>query len=159
MKAQITKNALIIPTGAKGGFVLKGSEDVVLCYKNFLRSMLELTDNIINDKVVYNSELVKYDDKDSYLVVAADKVTAAFSDYANEVAKEIGFWLSDAFTSGGSYGYDHKELGITARGAWVCAGQLFRDLGRDINKEEIKVIGIGDMSGDVLGMVCLFLLK
>ncbi|MFL2546596.1 MAG: NAD-glutamate dehydrogenase [Candidatus Rariloculaceae bacterium] len=160
MKAQQVKNTVIVPTGAKGGFVCKqlpGSgqdairTEAVACYKNFIRGLLDITDNIVDDEIVPPDRVVRRDDNDPYLVVAADKGTASFSDYANEVSAEYSFWLGDAFASGGSAGYDHKGMGITARGAWECVKRHFRELGIDTQKQEITVSGIGDMSGDVFG--------
>jgi glutamate dehydrogenase len=161
MKAQVVKNAIIVPSGAKGGFVLKTPPtqatretiqlEVIACYKAFICGLLDLTDNIVNNVVVQPKNVVCYDDADTYLVVAADKGTATFSDIANSIAKEFNFWLGDAFASGGMTGYDHKKLGITARGAWESIKRHFRELNVDINKEDITVIGIGDMSGDVFG--------
>lgn len=161
MKAQQVKNAVIIPAGAKGGFVTKQlpldqGRDAVLqegieCYQGFIRGLLDLTDNIHQTKIVKPLNTVCYDEDDPYLVVAADKGTATFSDIANSISIERGFWLGDAFASGGSVGYDHKKIGITARGAWVSAKRHFQDLGVDLDKTEITVIGIGDMSGDVFG--------
>jgi glutamate dehydrogenase len=160
MKAQNVKNTLIVPVGAKGGFVPKclpqaGREEiqaeVIACYRTFIRGLLDLTDNIVAGRIVAPPRVVRRDGDDPYLVVAADKGTATFSDTANGIAAEYGFWLGDAFASGGSAGYDHKGLGITARGAWECVKRHFRELGRDIQKEEFTVAGIGDMSGDVFG--------
>jgi glutamate dehydrogenase len=161
MKAQMVKNALIVPVGSKGGFVLKRpppegdrealQEEAVECYKTFLRGLLDLTDNIIEGRVVAPERVVRYDDDDPYLVVAADKGTAAFSDIANEVSSEYDFWLGDAFASGGSKGYDHKVMGITARGAWESVKRHFRELGQNIQETPFTVVGIGDMSGDVFG--------
>jgi glutamate dehydrogenase len=160
MKAQMVKNALIVPVGAKGGFVLKRSagkageelrEEAIACYRMFLAGLLDLTDNIKGDKVVVPERVVRYDEDDTYLVVAADKGTAAFSDIANEVSAEYGYWLGDAFASGGSHGYDHKQMGITARGAWESVKRHFRELGTDIQNTDFTVVGIGDMSGDVFG--------
>ncbi len=159
MKAQMSKNAVIVPTGAKGGFVVKDlpedrdevREEVARQYVTFIRALLDVTDNIVNDEIVPPPAVVRHDDDDPYLVVAADKGTATFSDTANGVAEDYGFWLGDAFASGGSKGYDHKKLGITARGAWVAVRQHFTELGVDIQTEPIQVIGIGDMSGDVFG--------
>jgi glutamate dehydrogenase len=164
MKAQMVKNALIVPVGSKGGFVVRrmpagGSadqrEEAVACYRIFLRGLLDLTDNYVGDQVVAPERVVRYDDDDPYLVVAADKGTAAFSDIANEVALEYGFWLGDAFASGGSHGYDHKQMGITARGAWEGVKRHFRELGLDVTREQFTVVGIGDMSGDVFGNAML----
>lgn len=161
MKAQMVKNAVIVPVGSKGGFYVKrppesGNRDEVLqqgieCYKTFLRGLLDLTDNLTGDKITPPKDVVCYDDDDPYLVVAADKGTATFSDYANEIAAEYGFWLGDAFASGGSVGYDHKKMGITARGAWESVKRHFRELGSDIQQEPFTAVGIGDMAGDVFG--------
>jgi glutamate dehydrogenase len=160
MKAQMVKNALIVPVGSKGGFVVKrppaggGPElanEAVACYSTFLRGLLDLTDNYVGSEIVAPDRVVRYDDDDPYLVVAADKGTATFSDIANEISAEYGFWLGDAFASGGSYGYDHKQMGITARGAWESVKRHFRELGTDIEGEPFTVVGIGDMSGDVFG--------
>ncbi|HYZ28264.1 MAG TPA: NAD-glutamate dehydrogenase [Thermoleophilaceae bacterium] len=152
MKAQMVKNAVIVPVGAKGGFVVKRrGDDVVDCYRTFIRGLLDLTDNIVNGEVVTPPAVVRYDGDDPYLVVAADKGTATFSDIANDVAAEYDFWLGDAFASGGSAGYDHKAMGITARGAWESVKRHFRGLGHDIQSEAFTVVGIGDMSGDVFG--------
>ncbi len=160
MKAQTVKNVVIVPSGAKGGFVLKkvpadATRDVIqaegiFCYKAFIRGLLDLTDNLKNNKVIKPKEVHCYDDDDYYLVVAADKGTASFSDIANSISKEYDFWLGDAFASGGSTGYDHKKMGITARGAWESIKRHFREL--NLNPQTIvSVIGIGDMSGDVFG--------
>ena len=161
MKAQMVKNALIVPVGSKGGFVLKrppadgGREalqsEAIACYRTFLSGLLDITDNIVGGDVVPPDRVVRYDDDDPYLVVAADKGTATFSDIANEISAEYGFWLGDAFASGGSQGYDHKAMGITARGAWESVKRHFRELGIDIQAEDFTVVGIGDMSGDVFG--------
>lgn len=161
MKAQQVKNAVIVPAGAKGGFIVKrpmaeASREAVLqegirCYQDFIQGMLDITDNIRDGKIVSPPKTVCYDDEDPYLVVAADKGTATFSDIANEIAIKNGFWLKDAFASGGSSGYDHKKMGITARGAWVSAERHFQELGINVDETEITVIGIGDMSGDVFG--------
>jgi glutamate dehydrogenase len=161
MKAQMVKNAVIVPVGSKGGFVAKnpppgGDRDAVLkegiaCYHTFLRGLLDLTDNLVAGQVVPPPDLVRHDEDDPYLVVAADKGTASFSDYANGVSKEYGFWLGDAFASGGSVGYDHKKMGITARGAWESVKRHFRELGIDTQTQDFTVVGIGDMSGDVFG--------
>ncbi|MEZ4600563.1 MAG: NAD-glutamate dehydrogenase [Syntrophotaleaceae bacterium] len=156
MKTQVIKNALIVPTGSKGGFVLKReggglSGAAVAAYREFIRGLLDLTDNRIAGRVVHPPGLVVHDGDDPYLVVAADKGTAHLSDEANRVAAGYAFWLGDAFASGGSHGYDHKKLGITARGAWIAVRRHFRELGVDIQKEPFTVIGIGDMSGDVFG--------
>ncbi len=161
MKTQMVKNAIIVPLGAKGGFVLprldelpkaKQKEWVATQYQVFIRAMLDMTDNLIGDKIVHPEQVVIHDDDDPYLVVAADKGTATFSDLANKVAEgEYRFWLGDGFASGGSNGYDHKKVGITARGAWECIALHFSELGRDIHKDPFTVVGIGDMSGDVFG--------
>ncbi|MEQ1740078.1 MAG: NAD-glutamate dehydrogenase domain-containing protein, partial [Methyloglobulus sp.] len=158
MQTQINKNALIIPTGAKGGFVVKGNgarqdfkEAGKKAYVTLMRGLLDLTDNYHDDAIVSPEEIVTHDDPDPYLVVAADKGTAQFSDIANAVAAEYSFWLGDAFASGGSRGYDHKALGITARGAWLCVQRHFRELGKDIQQEAFTVIGVGSMDGDVFG--------
>lgn len=161
VKAQQVKNAVIVPVGAKGGFVPKrlpinGSRDdvlaeVITCYKTFIRGLLDLTDNLISGKIVPPKDVVRKDPDDPYLVVAADKGTATFSDIANSLSAEYNFWLGDAFASGGSQGYDHKKMGITARGAWISVQRLFRELGIDPNIDTFSVIGIGDMSGDVFG--------
>jgi glutamate dehydrogenase len=152
MKAQMVKNAVIVPVGAKGGFVVKRAGTNVLdCYRTFIRGLLDITDNIVTGDVVPPPDVVRYDGDDPYLVVAADKGTATFSDVANGVAFEYGFWLGDAFASGGSVGYDHKAMGITARGAWESVKRHFRELGRDTQSEDFTVAGIGDMSGDVFG--------
>ena len=162
VKAQMVKNAVIVPVGAKGGFVVKQStaalsdRDAVRSegidrYKRFVGALLDLTDNLEDGRVVHPPDTVIYDDEDPYLVVAADKGTATFSDIANEMAIEAGFWLGDAFASGGSVGYDHKEMGITARGAWESVRRHARVLGLDADVDEITVVGIGDMSGDVFG--------
>ncbi|MDO9269988.1 MAG: NAD-glutamate dehydrogenase [Methylobacter sp.] len=161
MQTQISKNALIIPTGAKGGFVVKkngpkSSSPVMKeagkkAYLTLIRGLLDLTDNYIDGNIVKPQNIVCYDDPDPYLVVAADKGTAQFSDIANAVSTEYQFWLGDAFASGGSRGYDHKALGITARGAWECIKRHFRELGKDIQNEAFSVVGIGSMDGDVFG--------
>ncbi len=165
MQTQISKNALIIPTGAKGGFVVKKNAAKLSspssgldarsmgkkAYLTLIRGLLELTDNYIDDRAVKPQGMVCYDDPDPYLVVAADKGTAQFSDIANAVSAEYRFWLGDAFASGGSHGYDHKALGITARGAWECIKRHFRELGKDIQQQAFTVVGIGSMDGDVFG--------
>ena len=160
MKAQNVKNTVIVPVGAKGGFVPKrlptgGREaqqaEVIACYQTLIRGLLDLTDNIVGDKLRPPAMLVRHDADDPYLVVAADKGTASFSDIANEIAAEYGFWLGDAFASGGSVGYDHKKIAITARGAWECVKRHFREMGTDIQRSGFTVAGIGDMSGDVFG--------
>jgi glutamate dehydrogenase len=159
MKAQMVKNAVIVPTGSKGGFILKRSmadpvalgQEVKRQYVTFMRGLLDLTDNLVEGSVVRPDGVVVLDEDDPYLVVAADKGTAALSDTANSVAEEHGFWLGDAFASGGSTGYDHKKLGITARGAWESVKRHFREIGTDPQAQPITVVGIGDMSGDVFG--------
>ena len=161
VKAQQAKNAVIVPTGAKGGFVPKrlrpgmGRDAVqaegLACYETFVSCLLDLTDNVVSGVPVAPPEVVCHDEPDPYLVVAADKGTAAFSDAANAVSARYGFWLHDAFASGGSVGYNHKEMGITARGAWIAAQRHFRELGIDVQRDPVRVIGIGDMSGDVFG--------
>ena len=160
MKAQVVKNTVIVPTGAKGGFVPKhlpeGDREAIMaegiaCYKIFISGLLDLTDNVDGDKVVAPPNVVCRDDDDPYLVVAADKGTASFSDIANELSAAYGFWLDDAFASGGSAGYDHKKMGITARGAWEAVKRHFRERGLDVQSEPFTVAGIGDMSGDVFG--------
>jgi glutamate dehydrogenase len=160
MKAQNVKNTLIVPVGAKGGFVPKqlpvGDRDAMQregteCYRLFIRGLLDLADNVVEGKVVPPAEVVRHDPDDPYLVVAADKGTASFSDTANALAAEYGFWLGDAFASGGSAGYDHKKMGITARGAWECVKRHFREMGVDTQSQDFTVAGIGDMAGDVFG--------
>lgn len=160
MRAQVLKNAVIVPTGAKGGFVVKrpafGTRtpvDSAGAYEVFVSSMLQVTDNVVGDRVA--SVARRRDGDDTYLVVAADRGTATFSDLANRISRERGFWLDDAFASGGSSGYDHKRLGITARGAWVAAHHHFAELGIDLRSEQVSVVGIGDMSGDVFGNAML----
>jgi glutamate dehydrogenase len=166
MKAQMVKNALIVPVGSKGGFVVKrppsgGGREAQLqegieCYRTFLCGLLDLTDNYVGSEIVAPPRVVRYDDDDPYLVVAADKGTATFSDIANKVSASYGFWLGDGFASGGSHGYDHKQMGITARGTWESVKRHFRELGTDIQRERFTVVGIGDMAGDVFGnaMLC-----
>lgn len=155
LKAQMTKNAVIVPGGSKGGFILKGGEETraqaIEAYKTMMCGMLDLTDNIQGGKISPPPHVYPYDGDDSYLVVAADKGTATFSDIANEISLAYGFWLGDAFASGGSSGYDHKKMAITARGAWESVKRHFRYLGDDIDQNSFQVIGIGDMSGDVFG--------
>jgi glutamate dehydrogenase len=159
VKAQIVKNAVIVPTGAKGGFVLKkppsGAEEFraegVACYREFISGLLDITDNIVAGAIVPPPDTIRLDGDDPYLVVAADKGTATFSDIANEISAHYGFWLGDAFASGGSDGYDHKAMGITARGAWESVRRHARVLGKDADTDQLTVIGIGDMSGDVFG--------
>jgi glutamate dehydrogenase len=159
VKAQIVKNAVIVPTGAKGGFVLKkapaGAEEFrsegVACYREFICGLLDVTDNIVGGEIVPPPDTVRHDGDDPYLVVAADKGTATFSDIANEISAAYSFWLGDAFASGGSEGYDHKAMAITARGAWESVRRHARALGKDADHDELTIIGIGDMSGDVFG--------
>jgi glutamate dehydrogenase len=161
MKAQQVKNAVIVPAGAKGGFVCKRlpengdreaiMNEVIACYKTFMRGLLDLTDNLQNGVLIFPQDVVRYDEEDPYLVVAADKGTASFSDIANAIAAEYNFWLGDAFASGGSVGYDHKKMGITARGAWESVERHGRTLGLNPDKDDFTVVGIGDMSGDVFG--------
>ena len=155
VKAQAVKNAVIVPVGAKGGFVVRrddsGPDEVEYCYRTFISGLLDVTDNLVDGRTVPPPDVVRHDGDDSYLVVAADKGTAKFSDTANDVAASYGFWLGDAFASGGSVGYDHKAMGITARGAWESVKRHFRELGVDTQREEFTVVGVGDMSGDVFG--------
>ena len=161
MKAQTVKNAVIVPVGAKGGFVVKQPptggdretmmKEVVACYREFICGLLDLTDNLDDGHVESPPRVVRYDEDDPYLVVAADKGTATFSDIANGISEEYGFWLGDAFASGGSSGYDHKAMAITARGAWESVERHFRELGVDVQSEDFTVAGVGDMSGDVFG--------
>ena len=161
MKAQMVKNAVIVPVGAKGGFVAKRlpasdnrkavQEEVIHCYRTFVSGLLDLTDNIIDGKVVPPPQVARYDGDDPYLVVAADKGTATFSDIANGIASEYDFWLGDGFASGGSSGYDHKGMGITARGAWESVKRHFYQLGVNVQQQDFTVVGIGDMAGDVFG--------
>ncbi len=160
MKAQTVKNTVIVPVGAKGGFIVKQPPagdreaqqvEVIACYRTLIRGMLDLTDNLVPGHVLPPPDVVRYDEDDPYLVVAADKGTATFSDIANSLAKEYGFWLGDAFASGGSAGYDHKRMGITSRGAWESVRRHFREMGVDVDRTSITVMGIGDMAGDVFG--------
>jgi len=161
MKAQSVKNTMIVPVGAKGGFVVKrmpeeGGRDAVMaevidCYSIFINGLLDITDNLDKDDVMPPENVVRRDEDDPYLVVAADKGTATFSDTANGIADQHGFWMGDAFASGGSVGYDHKGMGITARGAWEGVKRHFQEIGTDIQREAFTVVGIGDMSGDVFG--------
>ena len=161
MKAQMSKNAIIVPVGSKGGFFVNNANNFTSreeylaegmeCYKILLRGMLDITDNVINRHIVHPKDVVCLDGDDPYLVVAADKGTATFSDIANQVSQEYNFWLGDAFASGGSVGYDHKKMGITARGAWISIEEHAKALGLDLNKDIFTVVGIGDMSGDVFG--------
>ncbi|WP_435152037.1 NAD-glutamate dehydrogenase [Micromonospora aurantiaca (nom. illeg.)] len=155
VKAQMVKNAVIVPVGAKGGFVLKQKpgdrDEAVICYKEFISALLDVTDNIVSGEIVPPDDVVRHDGDDPYMVVAADKGTATFSDIANEISEAHNFWLGDAFASGGSAGYDHKKMGITARGAWESVKRHFRELGHDTQTQDFTVVGVGDMSGDVFG--------
>ena len=162
MKAQRVKNAVIVPTGAKGGFYPKRLPDIradrdawfaegTESYKIFIRTLLSITDNIVDDEIIHPAEVVIHDGPDPYFVVAADKGTATFSDTANAIALERNFWLGDAFASGGSVGYDHKAMGITAKGGWLSVQRHFAEMGIDVQKEPVTVAGVGDMSGDVFG--------
>ncbi len=156
MKAQMVKNTIIVPSGSKGGFCLKGERSTdpafaLECYQRFMSAMLYLTDNRSATGKVKRPPMVCLDNPDPYLVVAADKGTARFSDYANEVSLKAGFWLGDAFASGGKHGYDHKKQGITARGAWQSVRRHFHEMGQDPESDAITVVGIGDMAGDVFG--------
>ncbi|MBB3191547.1 NAD-glutamate dehydrogenase [Halomonas cerina] len=161
VKAQQVKNAVIVPVGAKGGFVCKrlpetGNRDDlqqegIACYRTFIRALLDVTDNLVGGEIVPPRDVVRHDDDDIYLVVAADKGTATFSDIANEISAEYNHWLGDAFASGGANGYDHKKMGITAKGAWESVKRHFRGLGVNTQQDEFSVLGIGDMAGDVFG--------
>jgi glutamate dehydrogenase len=161
VRAQRVKNAVIVPSGAKGGFLPKqlpraGSRDEVqkegiAAYRLFISALLAITDNVKDGRIVHPARVVRYDGDDPYLVVAADKGTATFSDIANEISLAHDFWLGDAFASGGSAGYDHKRMGITARGAWECVKRHFREMDIDIQRQPFRVVGVGDMSGDVFG--------
>ncbi|MGW7049383.1 NAD-glutamate dehydrogenase [Streptomyces avermitilis] len=162
VKAQMVKNTVIVPVGAKGGFVAKQLPDPsvdrdawlaegIRSYQTFISALLDITDNLVAGEVVPPADVVRHDEDDTYLVVAADKGTATFSDIANEVAESYNFWLGDAFASGGSAGYDHKKMGITARGAWESVKRHFRELGVNTQTEDFTVVGVGDMSGDVFG--------
>ncbi len=161
VKAQMVKNAVIVPVGSKGGFVLKAAppatdreaymKEGVTCYQTFLRGLLDLTDNMVKGKIVPPVNVVRHDADDPYLVVAADKGTATFSDYANAISAEYGHWLGDAFASGGSVGYDHKKMGITAKGAWESVKRHFREINHNTQTTDFTVAGVGDMSGDVFG--------
>ncbi len=163
MKAQMVKNVVIVPVGSKGGFVVKNpsadratfQQEGVEAYKTLLRGLLDITDNLRGDEVLPPKDVVRRDADDPYLVVAADKGTATFSDIANEVSADYGFWLGDAFASGGSAGYDHKEMGITARGGWEAVKRHFREMGVNIQEQDFTVVGVGDMSGDVFGNAML----
>lgn len=165
MKAQMVKNSIIVPLGSKGGFISRRYEklqangatpaelkqEVIHCYQTMMRGLLDLTDNWVHGKVEHPSQIICHDDKDPYLVVAADKGTATFSDFANAISKEYGFWLDDAFASGGSHGYDHKKMAITAKGAWISVKRHFQELGIEYHHTPFTVVGVGDMSGDVFG--------
>lgn len=161
VKAQQVKNTVIVPVGAKGGFVCKqlpteGGREAFFtegqeCYRLFIRALLDITDNIVNGEIVHPAEVVRHDEDDPYLVVAADKGTATFSDIANSISLEYNFWLGDAFASGGSNGYDHKKMGITARGGWESVKRHFREVGIDCQTTDFTCLGIGDMAGDVFG--------
>ncbi len=161
VKAQMVKNTVIVPVGAKGGFFCKQLPDPsdreawmdegIACYTTFVSALLDITDNLVGEQTVPPKRVVRHDGDDAYLVVAADKGTATFSDIANEVAQSYGFWLGDAFASGGSVGYDHKVMGITARGAWESVRRHFREMGVDCQRQEFTCVGVGDMSGDVFG--------
>ncbi len=165
-KAQMVKNSVIVPVGAKGGFVCKNlpaptgdpqadrqatQEEVIACYSTLIRGLLDVTDNLVGGKVVPPDKVVRHDNDDPYLVVAADKGTATFSDIANGISGDYGFWLGDAFASGGSVGYDHKKMGITAKGAWESVKRHFREIDHDTQRMDFEVVGVGDMSGDVFG--------
>ena len=161
VKAQQVKNTVIVPVGAKGGFVVKclpenGTRDEVLtevirCYRFFIAGMLDITDNMVDGNIIVPDNVIRKDGDDSYLVVAADKGTATFSDIANEMSKQYNFWLGDAFASGGSEGYDHKKMGITAKGAWVSVRRHFREIDHNVQETDFSVVGVGDMAGDVFG--------
>jgi len=161
MKTQMVKNAVIVPVGSKGGFYVKkppvggtreqAQAEGIYCYQTLIRGLLDLTDNYTDQGIAHPKDVVRHDGDDPYLVVAADKGTATFSDIANALSREYGFWLDDAFASGGSAGYDHKKMGITARGAWESVKRHFRELGTDIQTTPFTAVGVGDMSGDVFG--------
>lgn len=161
VKAQMTKNAVIVPVGSKGGFVVKADasklsreeymKEGIQCYKTFLRGLLDITDNVVDGKIIHPERTIMYDAADPYLVVAADKGTATFSDIANSISAEYNFWLGDAFASGGSVGYDHKKMGITAKGGWVSVKRHFAEIGIDTQSQDFTCIGIGDLAGDVFG--------
>src|ERR1700738_5219831 len=165
VKAQQVKNAVIVPVGAKGGFVPKFLSRMIAAgatremvqaegtaaYELFVSTLLDITDNLDGARVITPDNVVRHDDDDPYLVVAADKGTATFSDLANGIAQKHGFWLDDAFASGGPAGEEHKKMGITARGAWESVKRHFREMGADIQSEPFSVVGVGDMSGDVFG--------
>src|SRR3979411_221978 len=159
MRERHWKTRVIVPVGAKGGFVVKRmptereaqQAEVIACYQTLIRGLLDITDNIVDDKIVPPAMVLRHDEDDAYLVVAADKGTATFSDIANAISTERGFWLGDAFASGGSAGYDHKKMGITARGAWESVKRHFREMNVDITTTPFIVAGVGDMSCDVFG--------
>lgn len=161
MKAQMVKNSVIVPLGSKGGFIVKRQheftsrsdlqQEVIFCYQTMIRGLLDITDNLVNGNMIPPVQVIRYDQDDPYLVVAADKGTATFSDIANAISQEYGFWLDDAFASGGSAGYDHKKMAITSRGAWESVKRHFREMGHDVQSAPFTVIGVGDMSGDVFG--------
>src|SRR5258708_19364543 len=159
MKGQQVKNTVIVPVGAKGGFVVKRmpaereaqQAEVIACYQTLIRGLLDITDNIVDDKIVAPAQVVRHDNDDTSLVVAAYKGPPTFSDIANAISGEYGFWLGDAFASGGSAGYDHKKMAITARGAWECVKRHFREMGVDVQKQNFTVTGIGDMAGSGFG--------
>ena len=161
VKAQMVKNSVIVPMGSKGGFVGKQlpapsdreafMAEGIASYKTFISALLDVTDNLVNGQIVPPADVRRLDPDDPYLVVAADKGTATFSDIANSISEAYGFWLGDAFASGGSAGYDHKGMGITARGAWESVKRHFRHLGINTQEQDFSVIGIGDMAGDVFG--------
>lgn len=161
MKAQMVKNSVIVPGGSKGGFIVKRQEqfndrtelmkEVISCYETMMCGLLDITDNMVDGEIVRPEDTVRYDEDDPYLVVAADKGTATFSDIANKVSQQYGFWLDDAFASGGSAGYDHKKMAITSRGAWESVKRHFREMGHDVQKTPFSVVGVGDMAGDVFG--------
>ncbi|MFM7621184.1 MAG: NAD-glutamate dehydrogenase [Alphaproteobacteria bacterium] len=165
MKAQMTKNAVIVPVGSKGGFVIKTDltnfnrdqiqQQAIECYKTFLSGLLDITDNVIDGKIVHPQNVVLHDQADPYLVVAADKGTATFSDIANAISMQYNFWLGDAFASGGSVGYDHKKMGITAKGGWISVMRHFREMNIDTQSQDFTCVGIGDLSGDVFGNAML----
>lgn len=158
VKAQMVKNSVIVPVGAKGGFIIKNENQAsseknnpTACYSEFISALLDITDNLKNGEIIPPKDVIRYDDDDPYLVVAADKGTATLSDVANSIAQQYNFWLGDAFASGGANGYDHKKMGITARGAWQSTRRLFKELNIDSQKQEFTTLAIGDMSGDVFG--------
>ena len=161
VKAQQVKNAVIVPVGSKGGFVLKKAppmsdrdafmKEGISCYQTFIQGMLDITDNLKGTTVIPPEGVIRKDEDDPYLVVAADKGTATFSDYSNEISVKNDFWLGDAFASGGSDGYDHKKMGITAKGAWESVKRHFREMGHDTQSQDFTVVGVGDMGGDVFG--------